>query len=123
LDNVKQTPLQRLKTLCENRRKDAAAQHCKKGCLIGKLSQEMAEQNELFRERLDAVLCRSRKRFASCISEGQKLGQITSKYDASELAEFFLGAWDGAVMRSKTLQCTDPQKIFIKIMFDELMKP
>jgi TetR/AcrR family transcriptional regulator, transcriptional repressor for nem operon len=123
LDNTKLSPIERLRSYCEGSRKSQEETECRKGCLMGKLGQEMSEQNELFRKRLEEVLYKRRDKFALCIREGQKLGEISTRYDAHDLAEFFLCAWEGAVMRAKTKQNTQSQHVFIKVIFDELLAP
>jgi len=122
LDDKNQTPLQRLRTYCEESRKYLESMKCRKGCLIGNLSQEMADQSEIFRARLEEILTKWRNRFAKTISEGQEAGEIPKELDTVELAEFFLAGWEGAVMRSKTTKHTAPQQAFISIMFNHVLK-
>lgn len=122
-DNASLSPLQKLRHYCEDSRRRLEESECKKGCLIGKLSQEMAEQSEVFRKRLEVVQYKTRERFGLCIQEGQKQGEISNKHDAFELAEFFLCGWEGAVSRAKTRQNTHPQQVFEKFVFDELLAP
>lgn len=122
LNDKSKSPLQRLKLYCEASKKHLESQQCRKGCLIGNLSQEMADQSEVLRKRLEEVMCGWRERFADCIAEGQKLGEIPNHFDARECAEFFLSGWEGAVMRSKTAKNTNPQNSFIKIMFNHVLK-
>src|SRR5277367_5946685 len=44
LRNPQETPLARLKTYCLSGKQDFLSQECRKGCLIGNLSQEMSDQ-------------------------------------------------------------------------------
>ena len=122
LDDKTKTPLQRLRTYCEEGRKMLEEQKCRKGCLIGKLSSEMADQSEIFRARLEEILTKWRNRFAKTIKEGQEAGEIPKELDTVELAEFFLSGWEGAVTRSKTTKHTAPQQAFISIMFNHVLK-
>ncbi len=118
LRNPKQTPLERLKTYCETTKMKLIAQDCRKGCLIGNLSQEMADQSEVLRKELSKVMSKWRNMFAACIEEGQKTGEITSAFSADELAEMFASGWGGAVMRAKTVKTIDPLDVFLKLMFE-----
>jgi len=122
LDDKTKTPLDRLRTFCEESRKYLESQKCRKGCLIGNLSQEMADQSEIFRARLEEILTKWRNRFAKTIKDGQDVGEIPKELDTVELAEFFLSGWEGAVMRSKTTKHTAPQQAFISIMFNHVLK-
>jgi TetR/AcrR family transcriptional repressor of nem operon len=121
LGNKAKSPVQRLKAWCEERRVDLQEANCRKGCLIGNLSAEMADQNELFRARLEEILTRWRNKFAACIIEGQKSGHIPKEVDAVDLAEFFLSGWEGSVMRSKTTKHTGPQEAFMRVMFNYVL--
>lgn len=123
LNDATKTPLERLRHYCIEGRKNLQAAKCRKGCLIGNLSQEMADQSEVFRARLEEIMSKWRIRFTDCIGKAQELGEISSEFAPGDLAEFFLSGWDGAVMRSKTTKNTGPQDAFIRIMFDHVLKP
>lgn len=122
LRNPKETPLQRLHTYCQTSLATLEAQGCRKGCLIGNLSQEMSDQSEVLRKELCGVMLKGRDLFATCIEEGQKAGEITRKRPAVALAELFLSAWQGAVMRTKTAKNSEPIETFIDLMFKVILK-
>ncbi|MBX9694390.1 MAG: TetR family transcriptional regulator C-terminal domain-containing protein, partial [Cyanobacteria bacterium] len=112
----------RLRAYCEAGKEKLAAQDCRRGCLIGTLSQEMADQSEVLRQELSKVMRKWRDMFAACIEEGQKSGEITSRWSPDELAELFSSGWNGAVMRAKTVKNTEPFDIFISLMVDGFLK-
>ncbi len=122
LEDVSMTPVERLRKYCEEGMQMFEQNACRKGCLIGNLSQEMADQSEVFRNRLKEIIVSWRTIFASCIREGQEAGQISKALDADELAEYFQSGWTGAVARAKTLKSTEPQKIFISVTFNHVLK-
>src|SRR5215831_16812164 len=64
-----------------------------RGCLIGDLSLEASLQSKLLRKRLEEIFLAWRRPFAECIAEGQAAGEIASKFDPVDLAEFFLASW------------------------------
>lgn len=115
-------PLDRLKAYINAGRDNFLAQNCCKGCLIGNLSQEMADQSEELRQVLSQVMGKWRDLFATCIDEGQATGQISKRYSPVELAEAFLSGWEGAIMRAKTTKNIEPLDIFNQVMFDGLLK-
>jgi TetR/AcrR family transcriptional repressor of nem operon len=121
LRNPEQTPIERLRTFCANGRANFAAQNCRKGCLVGNLSQEMSDQSEALRHELSKVMGKWCDLFAACIDEGQKMGGITNERSARELAEFFLLSWGGAVMWSKTLKSVGPIDVFMRLIFEDLL--
>lgn len=122
LRNTQQKPIDRLRAYCQTGRTNLVAQNCRKGCLIGNLSQEMADQSEVLRKELCLVMGKWRDMFSSCIQEGQESGQITKDWSAEHLAELFLSGWSGAITRSKTLKTIEPVDIFMDVMFAMLKK-
>jgi TetR/AcrR family transcriptional regulator, transcriptional repressor for nem operon len=122
LNDKSLTPVDRLRKYCEDSRVNLENQQCRKGCLIGNLSQEMADQSEVMRARLEEVLTKWRNRFAQVIQEGQKAGEIPADIDHIQLAEFFLSGWEGSIMRSKTTKTTAPQQAFINVLFNYVFK-
>lgn len=122
LRDSNRTPLQRLKLYCETYRTKLNAQECKRGCLIGNLSQEMSDQSEILRQELSTVIRRWRDMFSECIAEGQKTGEIKTNRSADSLAEIFQSGWAGAVMRAKTLRDTESIDNFMSVMFDDILK-
>jgi len=122
LQDSSRSPLNRLKFYCETYRSKLNAQECKRGCLIGNLSQEMSDQSEILRQELSTVIRRWRDMFSECISEGQKIGEIKSTRSADSLAEIFQSGWGGAVMRAKTLRDTESIDNFMSVMFDDILK-
>ncbi|MGH9550123.1 MAG: TetR family transcriptional regulator C-terminal domain-containing protein, partial [Terriglobales bacterium] len=123
LENRKLNPIDRLRAYCDEGKQFLESNQCRKGCLVGNLSQEMSDQSELLRARLEEVLTKWRNRFAQCIKEGQERGEINKRIDHVQLAEFFQAGWHGAIMRAKTTKTTAPLQAFTSIMFDEVLKP
>ncbi len=121
-DDKSLSPIERLKAYCNEGKKMFEENECRKGCLIGNLSQEMADQSEVLRARLEESLTRTRNTFAKAMKEAQQKGLINSKLDANQLAEFFLAGWHGALMRSKTTKNSGPLATFIKMMFNVVLQ-
>ncbi len=121
-DDGKSTPIEKLKLYCQEKKKMLESDQCRKGCLIGNLSQEMSDQSEVLRARLEEVLTKSRNRLARCIKEGQDKGQISTSMDHIQLAEFFQSGLQGAVMRAKTTKTSAPLQAFFDIMFSQILK-
>jgi TetR/AcrR family transcriptional regulator, transcriptional repressor for nem operon len=72
-----------------------------RGCLIGDLSLEASLQSKPLRKRLEQIFREWRTPFAECIAEAQSAGEIESKFDPLDLAEFLLASWEGAILRMK----------------------
>ena len=118
LGDVSLRPLDRLKHYFETHCDKLESKQCRNGCLVGNLSQEMADQSELFRTRVGQIFRRRVDRYAACLKEAQDAGEISTELDVRELAEFWLNSWQGAVLRAKTLRDIGPLKTFVKVMFN-----
>ncbi len=121
--NPKETPIQRLRSYCEDGKAKLAAKECRHGCFIGSLSQEMSDQSERLRQELSQVVRKWRDMVSACIAEGQEIGEIKKSWTPDAAAELFLSGWSGAVMRTKTVKDTEPLEVFIKLMFEDVLKP
>ena len=123
LEDESLKPLDRLRSYCEEGMKSFEANQCRKGCLIGNLSQEMSDQSEVLRGRLEEAMTKTRNNFAACIKLAQQNGDVNPNLDHVQLAEFFLSGWHGALLRAKTTKTTVPQRAFIALMFDKVLVP
>jgi len=115
-------PLNRLRNYFESVFGKLESDQCRKGCLVGNLSQEMADQSEAFRARLEEIFESWVDRYAKCLQEAQQVGQIGSDLDVRELAEFWLNSWQGAVLRAKTMRSTAPLRTFLGVMFGNVLQ-
>lgn len=88
-----------------------------RGRLIGDFSLETVSQSKLPRQRLEAIFEEWRAPFASCIAEAQVLGEIDSTFDPTDLAEFLLASWEGAILRMKVERGPAVLDRFRKIIF------
>jgi TetR/AcrR family transcriptional regulator, transcriptional repressor for nem operon len=93
-----------------------------RGCLIGDLSLETSATSEALRARLAEIFVQWRAPFASCIAEAQAAGEIASDFDATELAEFLLASWQGAILRMKVERRPAALERFKAIVFRTVFK-
>ncbi|MBD2040045.1 TetR/AcrR family transcriptional regulator [Microcoleus sp. FACHB-672] len=122
LEDQTLTPLSRLRRHFEESCKRFESRQCRNGCLIGNLSQELADQSEIFRSRLEEILSHWRERFAKCLYEAQEAGEIPSDLNPHDLAEFLLNSWEGAILRAKVTKTIAPLEAFIQIVFESTLK-
>jgi TetR/AcrR family transcriptional repressor of nem operon len=122
LGDTSRSPLERLRRLWDAKCERLETQQCRNGCLVGNLSQEMADQSEAFRARLDEIFRGWSTRYAYCLREAQQAGEISAELDVDELAEFWLNSWQGAVLRAKTIRSTAPLRTFLNMMFALVLK-
>src|SRR5262245_13861921 len=122
LDDKTLTPRQRLKRYLDIITTRLEADHWMRGCLIGDLSLEASAQSEPLRARLAAIYEAWRAPFAACIGQAQAAGEIAATFDPTELAEFLLASWQGAILRMKVERGPAPLERFKAIAFDTVFK-
>jgi TetR/AcrR family transcriptional repressor of nem operon len=115
------TPLQRLKRYLDIITGKLERDGWKVGCLIGDLSLETSSHSNVLRKRLDAIFREWRALFASWIAAAQSVGEIDSKFDSTELAEFLLASWEGAILRMKVERHPAALERFKAIMFETVL--
>ena len=114
-------PLERLRNYCGMVSDALRSDECRKGCLVGNLSQEMADQSEVFRARLEEIFESWVDRYAACLKQAQVAGEVSPDLDVRELAEFWLNSWQGAVLRAKTMRSPAPLHTFLDVMFGNIL--
>ena len=122
LNDETRTPRQRLKRYLDIITGKLECDRWRIGCLIGDLSLETSSQSKRLRARLDAIFQEWRTLFASCIAAAQSAGEVDSKFDATELAEFLLASWEGAILRMKVEQGPAALERFKTIVFETVFK-
>ena len=82
----------------------------KGGCLLGNLIGEMGETSEVCRVALQSSLNRYRDVWELGLSRAQNEGTIRADKSARELADLWVNAWQGGLLRMKVEQSVDPLK-------------
>jgi TetR/AcrR family transcriptional repressor of nem operon len=122
LDDKSLTPRQRLERYLVIISGVLADEKWNRGCLIGDFSIEIASQSKPLRQRLEAIFKEWRAPFALCIAEAQDIGEIDSAFDPTDLAEFLLSSWEGAILRMKVERGPAALERFRKIIFQTVFK-
>ena len=122
LNDKSLTPRQRLKRYLDIISCRLEGDQWRRGCLIGDFSLEASSHSELLRERLEAIFQEWRTPFADCIAEAQATGEIDSKFDPVDLAEFLLASWEGAILRMKVERAPAALERFKTIIFNTVFK-
>jgi len=123
LNDETRTPRQRLKRYLDIITGKLERDGWKLGCLIGDLSLGAAFQSKLLRERLDAIFQEWRAPFARCIAAAQSAGELDTQFAATELAEFLLASWQGAILRMKVERGPAALERFKRIVFETVLMP
>ena len=116
------SPLSRLRKQAEFHCEQLETLQCRRGCLIGNIGQELADQSEIFRSRIAAVFSGWREQYAACLKQAQQAGEIAQHLDVEAIAEFYVSGWEGAVLQGKLTRSTVPVRRFIQLMFEQVLK-
>ncbi len=116
-------PLTRIRNYFEHSLAHMTQNQFTKGCLIGNLGQELADQNERFRARLEIIFQSWKKRFSVCLKQARDRDELAADVDPDVLAEFILAAWEGAILRTKVMKSSDSMQNFIDTLFRIVLHP
>ena len=122
LDDEAVTPRQRLKRYLDVITDKLKRDRWMIGCLIGDFSLQASSHSKALRQRLDAIFQEWRALFAGCIAAAQSTGEIESQFEATELAEFLLASWEGAILRMKVERSPAALERFKAIAFETVFK-
>lgn len=122
LGSASDQPLERLRDFFRHMKGVAKERGLRGGCPFGNLAQEMADQNEAFRLKVNHALSALSGRIARCLEEAQRLNQIDHSSDAGELADFIFNSWEGALLRMKTENSLLPLDVFESMIFEGLLR-
>jgi len=121
-DDANVPPLTRIRNYLEHSLAHMTENSFTKGCLIGNLGQELADQNERFRERLATIFQAWKERFSSCLSEAQAKGELSDNLNPEIVADFILAGWEGAILRAKVMKSPESLRNFIDTLFLVVLK-
>ena len=116
------SPLTRLRRYFEFYANRFEQRNFQGGCLLGNLGQELADQNETFRSRVQEAFESWRAAAAACLREAKAAGEIADHWDEAQLADFCLSGWQGAILRMKVSKDRAPIDTYIATVFDSLLK-
>jgi len=122
LEDKSLTPRRRLEQYLKIISDVLARDKWNRGCLIGDFSIETSSQSKLLRQRLEAIFREWRAPFASCVAEAQAIGEIDSTFDPTDLAEFLLASWEGAILRMKVERGPAALERFKNIIFQTVFR-
>jgi TetR/AcrR family transcriptional repressor of nem operon len=98
-----------------------AEQNYERGCLLGNLSTELADQSRPIRDRLGATFAAWSRAIETCIRDGQKSGEISWDGEPRVLAAFLLNSFEGAVLRMKVEKDGSPLEHFMTLIFSRVL--
>lgn len=94
----------------------------KRGCLLGKITQEVSGVNDLIRELTEEIQNKIIKQIADNLEEAKTKGNINFEDSSVELAEFIYDSWQGTLIRLKATRKRSTLNNFYKILDGVLLK-
>ncbi len=120
-NDVSLPPLERVKKSFDILIAKFEVNDCSKGCLMGNLGQEMSDQFENVRQRLEHSLQGWSKLLSRLLLQAQKEKSIPADLDPEMLAENLIASFQGALLRAKVKKSSEPLKNFIYLYFERFL--
>lgn len=89
----------------------------KGGCLLGNLSQEMANHSDLIQQTLREGFRIWEVAIDAVLQEATSRGDLFSKANTMEMASFILNSYEGALLRAKAERNEGPLRLFLQMIF------
>ncbi len=122
LSDASLSPLARLRKCVESLVVRFEDNNCGVGCLVANLGQELADQNEEFRQRLAWIFRSWMRLFEQCLREERSAGEIPAQSSSELLAEVFISGFEGALLVSKVMKSSAPLRNFIDFYFEKAVR-
>ncbi|MGZ8153421.1 MAG: TetR family transcriptional regulator C-terminal domain-containing protein [Methylovulum sp.] len=84
--------------------------HFKGGCLLGNLMGEVGDTSDLCREALQTAAHRYRDSLKAGLARAQREGAVRTDKSAEDMADLLVNTWQGALLRMKIEQSSQPLK-------------
>ena len=120
LEHGEGSPLQRLRGLFEGWTKQFF-EEVPVGCFAGNLAQELANVKPEFRAKLDSAFANMQAYYTNNVRAAQEAGEIDPALDAETVGAFLYNGWQGAMVRAKAQQNTEPFLQFQEMIFGRLL--
>lgn len=115
------SPLARLKLMFETWSEMFFAEGAR-GCLVGNMCQELANNEEDVRAALHDAMAKLEAYYTTAVRAAQDAGEISESLDAEDIGAFLFNGWQGAMLRAKATRDSEPFRLFIDLVFEKMLK-
>jgi TetR/AcrR family transcriptional regulator, transcriptional repressor for nem operon len=91
------------------------------GCLLGNLSQEMANHSDLVQQTLQEGFRIWEVAIDAVLLEAVTRGELLPKAKTTEMASFILNSYEGALLRAKAERSEAPLRLFLQMIFGSFL--
>ncbi len=82
----------------------------------------MGDLNEAFRKKLNDVLDRVRIKIGAFLIDSQADKELSPSLNISEISDFILSSWQGALLQMKVTKSVAPLQVFDRMIFESVLK-
>lgn len=126
LDSYIQNPeldgLSALKSYFQTLINGLEAAEFKGGCLLGNLMGEIGDTSDICRTSLQSAVSRYQRLLTVGLLKAQKEGAVRTDKSAEDMAALLTNAWQGALLRMKIEQSSEPLKQCCRDLLDEYFR-
>jgi len=91
------------------------------GCLLGNLSQEMANHSDLIQQTLQEGFRIWEVAIDAVLLEAVTRGELPPKAKTMDMASFILNSYEGALLRAKAERSEAPLRLFLQMIFGSFL--
>lgn len=122
LENSNGDALSALKRYYRELIAEAEKEKFKGGCLLGNLMGEIGDTSEVCQAALQSAVTRYRNIMRTALTLAQEQGTVRADLSAGEMADLLLNTWQGALLRMKIEQSSEPLKQCFRNLLDGYFK-
>ncbi|NER14865.1 TetR family transcriptional regulator [Leptobacterium flavescens] len=115
-EDKSRSPRERMLLFFEDMKAFYTSKEYSEGCLLGNCSIELSDNSDVLRLAIAKELNQWHSVFENCIAEAQEAGEIKSDKKASDIADFILNSWEGALLRMKAIKTVQPLEVFVDFL-------
>ncbi|WP_295996541.1 TetR/AcrR family transcriptional regulator [Rugamonas sp.] len=110
-------PLQRLRDYLALNRAHLDRDGMRNGCLYGNFSAEGSDHSEELRQRIIDIFRQVQQAFSDCLKAAVRCGELRTRLECDEVANFAVAALQGAILMSKAQRSMEPVRRFETMLF------
>ena len=114
-------PLERIVNFTQSAINGMRKYDYKRGCLVGNLNQELNHLSDEFKQRLLKSYSTWQLLIKQCLDEAKQKGTISNSVDTTTMSNYFWIGWEGAVMRAKLTQSSNPLTLYTEMFLRALL--
>jgi TetR/AcrR family transcriptional regulator, transcriptional repressor for nem operon len=91
------------------------------GCMLGNFTVELADTDQLWRDRLELMFDEWASGLAEAIGRAQRLGEVRGSTSSLNLARFIISSWEGALLQSRATHSGSALEAFQEGIFNQVL--